>query len=680
MKRINKIIVAVMAAAMLLGSGCSKKNGGLTAQNTAADVKRYDVTENVLHDVNVSFSSPVGEFVTNGMSEYKIVVQNKYLAAANLISKHINGATGYKPDVISDEDVDVTSGKYIVLGDDVEMQKYNVELPGRNELHSAGYYIKTVQDDVYLGFYSVNGAQLAAIAFLRETVGYDMLSDDAVIYEKDGSVMPTMQIKERPDYEFRVADNKMSSDASYGMGFTTVNTLLNTKPNGSVHNLFDFFTDEEFAAHPDWFSDGAIKGSENIGQPCFTARGDRESYEQLVDFFAEKVKKEIESQSENVVNMRISQNDVTGNNTVQRCTCTACNASFNHYGTMGGAMLAFANDVADIINAYMEENHPDRDFHIVLLVYGSAIQAPVKKNGNKYILDDEGKGVPTVRYFFDESGNGTPEKDADGDDKLLVFGKNVGCEFAPSGANWLHTFYEEENASYAGALEAWSGLGGDLYVWAYEMCYPSYFYPYNNYDILVDNIRYFKQHGGNYIYPEGTWENINAPGFSKFRSYVTAKALFDVNVDYEELKTRFFENYFKDAAPLMEDFLLKIQLNCERFEKVTGGGVQTRRLATKEVWSQALLYQLMDLIDESYEAIEKYKNEDETLYDSLHNHILIESLFPRLALCQLYADKYSEETIRQMRMSFKEDFNALGNVTHMEHTTIATLFSEWNLD
>lgn len=685
MKKVSKLLVIFLAAVLSFGSACSDKkdssgNSGSTPKNTAEDVKRYDVTENTLHNVNVSFSSPVGEFVKNGKSQYKIFAPSKYLAAANFLKKQIKAGTGYDPETIIDGDINVESGKYIVLGDDTIMDKYNVFMAERSELRSAGYYIKTVGDDVFLGAYTSSGAQLAAIAFLKQVLGYDMLSSDTVVYEKDGSVLPAMTILERPDYEFRLANNKMSDDAAYGMGFTTLNTLLSTTPNGSVHNMFDFFTDEEFAAHPDWFSDGAVKADENLGQPCFTARGNKESYEAFVKFFAEKVKAQIETQPENVVNMRISQNDVTGNNTVAKCTCTACNASFDHYGTTGGAMLAFSNDVAEIINAYMEENHPDRDFHIVLLVYGSAIQAPVKKNGNKYVLDANGKGVPTVRYSFDETGKGTPVKDENGNDELLVFGKNVGCEFAPSGANWLHTFYEEENAAFSGALEAWSGLGGDLYVWAYEMCYPSYFYPYNNYDIIVDNIRYFKQNGGNYIYSEGTWENINAPTFAKFRSYLTAKALFDVNVNYEELKTFFFKNYFKDAAPMMEEFLLKVQLNCETFEKVTGGGVQSRRLATKEVWSQALLCQFMDLIDESYAAIEKYKNTDETLYEALHNHILIESLFPRLALCQLYPDKYSDETIKQMRASFKEDFYLLGNVTHMEHYTAETLFSEWGLN
>ena len=113
-------------------------------------------------------------------------------------------------------------------------------MPERSLLRSAGYYIKTVADDVFIGFYSENGAQLGALAFLRETIGYDMLSDDMVIYEKDGTILPQMDITERPDYEFRLANNKLKDDASYGMGFTTVNTLLTTKPTGAVHNFYDF--------------------------------------------------------------------------------------------------------------------------------------------------------------------------------------------------------------------------------------------------------------------------------------------------------------------------------------------------------------------------------------------------------------------------------------------------------
>ena len=682
MKRKNRILTVLLAGILSVACACTKKNNtsDITPSNPADDVVSSTVTENVLHDINVDFNSPVGDFVKNGSSAYKIFAQKKYVKAANYIDKHIKAATGCSLSVSTDVNPDLSKGKYIVLGDSATFRSYGVELPERSLLRSAGYYIKTVADDVFIGFYSENGAQLGALAFLRETIGYDMLSDDMVIYEKDGTILPQMDITERPDYEFRLANNKLKDDASYGMGFTTVNTLLTTKPTGAVHNFYDFFTDEEFSAHPEWFSDGAIKASENLGQPCFTAHGNKDDYDALVNFIATKVKGLIETESENVVNMRISQNDVVGNNTVRNCTCKACEASIAHCGTIGGAMLSFTNDLAKIINAYMEENHPDRDFHLVLLVYGSAIQAPAKKDGSKYILDKDGRGIPTTRYFFNENGEGIPVSDENGKEELLVFEKNVGCEFAPSSANWLHTFDEEQNSGYSGALEAWTGLGGDLYIWAYETSYRSYFYPFNNYDIIVENIKYFKRHGGNYMYPQGTWENVNAAGFSKFRTYLDAKALFDVNVNYEELKEKFFDNYFGDAADYMKEFLRLCQLNCEIKEKIIGTNVQTTKLASKEVWSQALLNQLMGLIDESYKAIAKYKGENEKLYDALNNHILIESMFPRLALCSLYADDYSAETLKEMRVSFKKDFIALGNVRLIEGTDATSLFKEWNID
>lgn len=674
-------------------------NGGQTSEpidnrvpdavNPTDDITDHKITENVLHEIDVNFTTPVGVFTANNTTEYKIAPKHGYSIAANHIAKHVEGATGAKMQVIESDDeptVDVNEGKYIVMGDAATMEEYAIIMPSKDELKSAGYYIQTRGDDVFIGFYSAHGAQLAAIAFLREVVGYDMISDDMVIYEKDGSVLPQMTIKERPDYEFRMPDNKLTASEKYGMGFTTVNTMLITSSGDNVHNMYDFFTPEEFVEHSDWHSDGAVwgTGGNRIGQICFTARGNKASYTEFVNFFAEKLEAYIESSSEDIVNMRISPNDVALNNSVAVCKCDACQKSVDYYGTIGGAMLAFANDVSTVIDEYMAENHPDRKFNIVLLAYGAGIQAPVARLANgQYDLDENGKGKPVTRYEFDENGRWSPVKDAEGNEVKLVFGKNVGCEFAPSAASWSHTFYEEENNRYSSALEAWSGIAHTLYIWAYEVNFPSFFYPYNNYDILVENLRYFKSYGANYLFPHGCdWQNANCPGFMKFRTYVNSKAMFDVNVDYTELRAKFFKYYFGDAETYMSTLLDMIQLNLKDKESVTGSGIQSEKYASTEVWSHEILVQFMGLIEKSYEAVEKYKTEDSELYEVLKKHILIESQFPRIAICSLYPLEYSPETIKAMRKSFLEDFYALQNTTHKEHTTnkINDLVADWELD
>ena len=107
-----------------------------------------------------------------------------------------------------------------------------------------------------------------------------MFSEDCVVYERTDGKLPAMEIKERPDYEFRINSNTISDTAKYGMGFSMNGGLLTTDL-GNVHNLWDFFSLSDLENHKKWFSDDAAmkddKGNKvRIGQPCFTAHGDKD--------------------------------------------------------------------------------------------------------------------------------------------------------------------------------------------------------------------------------------------------------------------------------------------------------------------------------------------------------------------------------------------------------------------
>ena len=480
----------------------------------------------------------------------------------------------------------------------------------------------------------------------------------------------------------------MKGDAKYGMGFTQKSGMLQTE-TGNVHNLYDFFTQEDVKNHSKWFSEGAIVqrsavggGLERvrIGQPCFTAHGDKEEYEALLNHMSEKII-EILKNKPDVLNMRISQNDVLGENTTWKCNCAACNASCDYYGTLGGAMISFANDLAKKVNAYIDANEPGRIFNLVVLAYQEALQAPVQRKNGEYVLDEKGKGIPETRYDFDEQGNKTVVSDENGQPEKLVCGRGVAYEFAASKANWIHSFYEAENREFASAIEAWAGLGSsNLYIWSYEISYYQYLYPYNNYHILLDNFKYFKEFGGNYIYPEGTWENMNNPGFAKLRDYINSKGMFDVNSDYNELVDKFFKYYFREAAPVMRKYFNEVQVNLTINENVTGGRVHSYGLSDNRVWPEALVTGWLNSFDVAQNEILKYKDTDSELYEALSKHILIESLFPRYVLCTKYDKSFSASQIKEMRKSFLKDFEDLGNTTHQEHFVISVITSGWNLD
>lgn len=694
--RKNKLLTMFVASAIVLsslvsvascGSSGSSESGGSSGKNgipnpvaTVDDVEAHKV-EGMLHDVNVNYEAPVGELVGGGAAQYVIVAPAEYYTAAKFMANHLGAAVGAAFSTVVSDTCDFSSGKIIALGTD--NIKDAITVPSQEELGNQGYYIKTVSDDVLIYCSGANGAQLAAIAFLRAAVGYDMLSEDCVVYERTDGKLPSMEIKERPDYEFRNNGNTISDTAKYGMGFMMNGGMLSTSL-GNVHNLWDFFSLSDFENHKKWFSDNAAMkddsgNSVRIGQPCFTAHGDKEEYNALIRHFADKVIA-ILKEKPTVTNMRISQNDTVGDNVTRKCNCVACTASYDFYGTLGGAMLSFTNDVAEKINAYIDENDPGREFNLIVLAYGEAIQAPVQRKNGSYVLDSKGKGIPEIRYEFNEKGEKTAVKDENGDPVKLVCERGVGYEFAASAANWIHSFYEAENREYASAVEAWAGLGSsNLYIWSYEISYYQYLYPYNNYQILLDNFKYFKEFGGYYIYPEGTWENRNNPGFAKLRDYINSKGMFDVNSDYNELVDKFFKYYFREAAPIMRAYFDEVQVVLSDNERITGGGVHSYALSDSRIWQEGLITNWNNSFKKAEAAIEKYSVTDKDLYESLKKHILIESLFPRYVLCTTYARSYSAAQRKEMRKAFIEDFEKLGNTTHQEHFTISAITSTWDL-
>ena len=698
-KIISLLTVISLAGSVAIGiAGCKKgaNNGasGIPSPVSPATAGSAHYVTNSLHDVNVDYNNPVGTFVKNGASEYKIVGGNGQTSAAiSLIERQTMAASGVNP---AEADSGEAGGKFVFVGNDKAFEDAGLILPDYSVLGVAGYMVTTVGESVFIQAYSERGYQMGAIAFLKYVFGYEMLSADMVVFTKNDGIIPTMDIVEVPDYAYRVASNKMTSAKKYDMGFSTGELILNTGTN-AVHNISDFTTIAEKTAHPLWFSDtmkienGKLKNHQ--WQPCFNAHGDKAEYDEMIKTYADAIIKFMKNKP-NVDSIRISQNDViAGENDVSRCTCDACLESFSHYGeTIAGAMLTFTNDVADRVSEYLDsaqaikDGFPEnKEFNIVLLAYGTAVKAPVLHNESGDILyDADGKGQPDDLYRFIKDDDGIIQaelqKDENGNNEKLVCHERVFVEYAASAANYVHSFYEIENQVYANAVKAWAGLGGKMYLWLYEVNYWMYFYPYNSFEVIPENLRFFKSYNAYYVYSEGSFENSNCSGFAKLRDYLAAKFEFNCNYNYGEVVDFWFKNYFAEAEPYMRQYFNEIQANQRAKEAQTGGSVHSDALAGEEVWPQGMINHWLKLFEKAYKAIEPYKESDPDKYEILYKNILIESQFPRLVLCTTYASTYNETQLKELRKSFYNDFIGLQN-THLKEGQLAdVVFAGWDLD
>lgn len=728
--KMKKILACLLAiTAVVSAVGCNFNFGGNTPSSTDSVGGGQDSTlmggipeaanpqedfqahyvEGMLHDVNVDYNSPASlNFIKDGQSDYKIVMgsslANESIAYVNKYFARGAGCMLEKVEATTEEEqeaLDVSENStYVMFDCTYAFEQVGLIMPEFEQIGGTGYYIVTYGKNVFVQAYGAQGYQLGGVCLLRQTLGFDVISSTTTIYERDGSVLPKMEITERPDFDYRQPDNMvLDHDVMYGMGFTTGEIFLNTGTTW-MHNIVDFLggdvskgaNDGTAVEHPKWFSNDS-----NKTQGCFTAHGDKEEYALMVENY---VKKTIEfaKKKPTVENIVLGQMDVIGNDRVSRCTCASCNAAFSYYGdTNAGSHLALVNNVARGVAEWLETEEAktyfkevagieNKTMNVLVLVYGSSINPPVQRtDGGAILFDENGKGLPKQQKWFnvDDEGNVTEEDvvDEEGNPVYLVCEPNADLFYCASSANYLHSFYEAENTTYSNMVKGWSGLGGNFFVWTYEVNYYNYMYPYNSYDSMLENLRYFKNEKANHLLYQGLWENKNNAAFDKLRTYICSKGLFDTSVSYEEIVARFFKYQFDEAGDLMREYFNQVVQQLRANESYTGGSVHSNDLTKPIVWPEGLIRSWYNMVQEAYELVEYKKTADPERYEQLWINITAESLFPRWVLCTTYANSssFSNEALKAMRRSFMEDFEKLGNTTHKEHSTITDVFSTWDV-
>lgn len=705
--KMKKLAASLLLAACTFACACGSDkggNGGPTADGIIKENDNYlHYVENTLHDVNIDEKNPAGTLIVNGQSNYKIIVKSgAAMTHAGYLSQQYGKATGVTIPVSMEDSVLIDENtEYILFGfDDEYVSVAGGEIPSYDTLGVAGYHIKTYGKNVFVSAYTSDGYHMSVLALLRTLVGYDMLAEDCVIFEKDGKILPQMDITERPDFDYRNQSGSLTNTEVYGMGYTASSIFVNTGESW-MHNWWDYVSPEEVKdgeADRKWMSN-----DETMWQGCWTAHGDKDSYLRMIDFLTEKVKMHLKN-NPTVDNIVIGQHDVAeGTPTVGACKCDTCQASYAYYGTMAGAWLSLCNRISLNVDAWLETEEAkeifgeNKEFNLIQLTYGQSINPPAERDekGNFLVDPTTGGGVPLEEVWFNEKGeqevwvdetiNESEDYNFDidfGTGKRLYTAPSVQFLWAASQADYTHSYYEPENTGFSNRVKTWSGFGGDFYVWLYNAAFQAYHYPYNTFDTAYETTRYFKEMGAKYIFWQGLWENKNNTGFVSLRQYLETKVEFDVNADYQYYLNKFFRYFYGDAGETMKKFFDEVTLRCREIETVNNivGTIHSTRITDKENWPQGLINSWMDLLDEAYEDLAQCKKTDPDAYEIYSKHILVESLFPRFVLCTSYADTYNEMDRKAMRQQFADDFFALGNTTHREHGSISEIFNNWELD
>lgn len=690
MKLMKKILLLFICATFVCSSAtCNRKNNGSVVGVPDNAVHKVEGT---LHRVNVTERNV--PFVVNKKTEYKVYVDlsNASLStainkSASFVSEQVFNATGAKLEISSEKPTALNENSYaIVYGYGDLYEELGLSVP-KYFIGSTGYYIQTKGNVVFIQANGSDGYRMGGLAFLRAVLGYDMISEDCVVYSRSAATMPSMDIVERPDFDYRQIQNYYTSIEVYGMGMHTHSDIWIPINGWDMHNSLYYIPVEVYAEdHPDWYR-------ADRQQVCHTAHGNLAEYELMVETVFEVVKTRMQ-ECPTLENISFTAMDGTGQDS---CTCDTCLEYKNLYGTPAATCIYFLNDLNKLVQAYIDEFEPGRVMNLTFFAYHDAEPAPVERvkytdaTGNVIwtdpIKDAEGNYIPLKRYARDENGqfikdsdgNYVYETDENGNYVYLKCDEHVYPWLAPIYSKFTSSFYDEKNASYAQNVSLWYTISDNVYVWVYGTNFKYYLYPYNTWSVAPETYRYLKECGVKYVWNQAQERN-QATAFTDLKDYIDSKFLFDVNANYEEVIDNYFDNYYLEASTEMRSLFDLIQTQTSYLEKnipTISGGIYDE-IGDAKYWPRLLIEEMIEKIDNAYKAIEKYKATDPALYEKLVRRIKQESIFPRYVQCLHFADYYAD--IQERRAAFRDDWNALGFSIYKETDgDMQQVFNSWGV-
>ena len=311
-------ILAVALSSLLFATGlmsaCKNSQGdnqGSSANvnlNYATELDMVEQDEHLLDESKRLHRKTITEvnraFVQNGKTDYAIIVgtdDSDCDKSASFFASQVKNCTGGILKVYKDVDQDFfiddetvanraisydSNKKYIVFSHEAMEEQANVQWATDVDLAHAGYMYKTVGNTLFVKVASLWGYQPVSLSLCREILGYEWYSEDTIVYTKDGSTLPNMDVVERPDMEFPwITGVRLSANGKYAAGVPYESVYAGTDGHNTLHILDPkTYNDPEQAEnyHPLWFAtaNGELSNSAPK-QLCYSAHGDKTEYEKM---------------------------------------------------------------------------------------------------------------------------------------------------------------------------------------------------------------------------------------------------------------------------------------------------------------------------------------------------------------------------------------------------------------
>ena len=611
-------------------------------------------------------------FIQNGESKYKIYYDGKALkAAATFMQKHLANATGANLPLVSARPENITKYRYaIVLGYE-DLAQSNLGWTDYT-IGTGGYAIKKIGRTVFIVADSVDGYRMGMLAFLREVIGYEMISEDCVVYDLehcDPAYFPALDEEETPSFAYRQQQTYMTAEEIYGMGLYTHTDLWIPSSKGwDMHNTLHYLPTATYRnAHPSWYYDYTDSAGTARTQICPTAGGSSAEFNAMVAAIAENMLVQINAYPERE-NISFSIMDTADKDD---CTCARCKLYDTLYGE-GGFAAAWI-DLMNAINAKIRAQLPEgRKLNIAFLAYRGTEKAPVNSDY-----------TPMKRYNIADNGSYTQTNEE------LKCDEGVTVWLAPINGKYAENLKHADNAATLATIKKWCAISDSVYLWMYGTNFKNYMYPYNSWKASAENYQILQGLGVDAVWSQSN--ETEATAFSDLKGYIDSKFMVNIYMNYENVLNTYFKNYFGAGATQMRTMFDMIVARCEEIEAEYNGlgrGIYDELenksgflgFGSKTYWEKDWCDELVALCEEAKTAVNNDNSLSEAQKTAIINRITKESLFPRYLLCTTFASSYSSTTKKEMRQAFKADAAALGFTLYREADgELSGLYSSWGV-
>ena len=408
------------------------------------------------------------------IKEYTLVVQDGGAAcvrdSADELIEYIEKATGGFR--IPEE----ASDREIVIG--VTDRDTDKVTAARNEVKLDGYTLLMDGNRLYITGSCDRGTMYGVYCFLEDYIGVRFLAKDTtVIINQDEVAIPAdIHTTHNPVFEMR---DTYWYDMRYDQ--TTANHAKDNSFYDSSTPVSDIGGGIGYAGRfvhtINLLQDLPYQG--NV-QPCLT---DENVYQLVLS----NVRKWLDANPEATI-ISVSQNDSDPGKL--GCQCANCKAIDDAEGTPMGSLLTFINRIANDI----KDDYP-------------------------------GVYVDTLAYRYTRKA----PKNLKPADNVIIRLCSIECCFA-------HPLSDEscyKNKEFKKDIEAWAAICDNLYIWDYTYNAETYFSYFPNFDVLWDNVNFYKDHSVTGVFLEGQQVSVSGE-FAELRSYLLAKLLWDPDMTEEE--------------------------------------------------------------------------------------------------------------------------------------------------